>query len=218
MKKCRLIIGLMLILSLLAAVPMTASAVTVAKPQINITKWDSDSITLKLTRQSNVSGYYIYQKIDGKYKKIYTKKGNKTGSSYKYKVTGLKPGKTYYFKAKAYKSINGRKYTSDFSKSTHTKTEYDFAKYDGKYTNADYGDIRIIADNTNLNMVKLVYFDGDETPEPYDRKQVYVCNCIAENASTAVSDFGDKLVFGSDGTVTVTVKRYYVTEKFNKVD
>ena len=97
------------------------------------------------------------------------------------------------------------------------KTYYDFAKYDGKYTSAD-GDIRVIADKTNLNMVKLVYFDGAETPEPYDRDEVYVCNCFAENATTAVSDRGDKLVFGSDGSVTVTVKSFYITEKFNKAD
>ena len=70
------------------------------------------SIKLQWNEQADISGYYIYQKVNGKWKNIkhvYKDYYNTTNS---YTVTGLKSGTTYQFAINAYKEVNGQKYLS----------------------------------------------------------------------------------------------------------
>ena len=65
--------------------------------------------TLTWTKVSGAHGYAIYKATskNGTYKRIAT---IKSGSTLSYTVTGLSNGKTYYFKIKAYRTVNGKNY------------------------------------------------------------------------------------------------------------
>ncbi|HCT90772.1 MAG TPA: hypothetical protein DF613_05240, partial [Lachnospiraceae bacterium] len=64
--------------------------------------------TVKLKKQSGVSGYEIYSAAGkkGTYKKA---KAIKTSASLDVIITKLKSGKTYYFKTRAYKTVGKKK-------------------------------------------------------------------------------------------------------------
>lgn len=77
---------------------------------------DYTTVALKWSKKS-VSGYRIYRKTDsGKYKAIKTINKNSTVT---YEDTGVLPGHTYSYRIKTYKTVNGKKYYSGYSK---TKT------------------------------------------------------------------------------------------------
>lgn len=80
------------------------------------------SITLKWTKQSNVTGYQIYRynASTGKYEKIKTIKGTSTAT---YTNKGLKKGKTYKYKVRAYKTSGTKKIYGSFSTATKIKTK-----------------------------------------------------------------------------------------------
>ena len=69
-------------------------------------------LKLTLKKVAGVTGYQITygtnRTVTKNKKVIYTKKTTKT-------ITGLKKGKTYYFKVRAYKTIKGKKYFSKYS-------------------------------------------------------------------------------------------------------
>ena len=99
--------------------------VTVGKTKGVATKQqDTKSITLKWNRDKAVNGYEIYMstKKNSGYKKVATISKNSTTS---YKKTKLSAGKTYYFKIRAYKTVNKKKvyglYSSILTTSTKTK-------------------------------------------------------------------------------------------------
>lgn len=81
------------------------------------------TITLKWTKpRRSITGYEIYMSTSkkGKYTKIKTVTNKKTTS---YKKSSLKANKTYYFKIRAYKIINKKKYYSSFSSIVTIKTK-----------------------------------------------------------------------------------------------
>lgn len=73
-----------------------------------------NKIKVKWNKASGASGYYIYQStsLNGSYKHVKTVSG---GSSTSGTVSGLKTGKTYYFKVRAYKVISGAKCFGSYS-------------------------------------------------------------------------------------------------------
>ena len=90
----------------------TFSAATApAAPSLKVTP-GTKSATLKAGKQA-ASGFEIYRASskNGKYKKIATVKG----SSLNYKNKSLKSRTTYYYKVRAYVSVNGAKYYGAFS-------------------------------------------------------------------------------------------------------
>ena len=90
----------------------TFSAATApAAPSLKVTA-GTKSATLKAGKQA-ASGFEIYRASskNGKYKKIATVKG----SSLNYKNKSLKSRTTYYYKVRAYVSVNGAKYYGAFS-------------------------------------------------------------------------------------------------------
>jgi hypothetical protein len=85
----------------------------------------TNTITVKWTKDTAVTGYEVYMATskNGKYSKVATITKNSTTS---YKKTELTAGKTYYFKVRAYKTINGKKsygaYSEILTTTTKTKT------------------------------------------------------------------------------------------------
>lgn len=74
----------------------------------------SKTATVKWEKVSGASGYEIYRATskNGKYQKVTTvKKGGTTS----YKNTKLKKGKTYYYKVRAYRTVNGKKVYGAYS-------------------------------------------------------------------------------------------------------
>lgn len=77
----------------------------------------SISITIKSQKTSKATGYQIY------YKKAGSKAKYKNVTSTKKKLTGLKKGKKYTVKVRAYKTIDGKKVYGAYSSSKHVKVK-----------------------------------------------------------------------------------------------
>lgn len=79
-------------------------------------------ISLKWKKSSDATGYEIYRstKKSGTYKKI---KIIKSRNTLKYTNSKLKKGKRYYYKIRAYKTVNGKKYYSGYSAVKSAKTK-----------------------------------------------------------------------------------------------
>ncbi|TWT27798.1 S8 family serine peptidase [Planomicrobium sp. CPCC 101110] len=72
-------------------------------------------------RVSGASGYAVYQATSktGKYSNVKT---IGSGSRLSYTKTGLSTGKTYYYKVRAYRTVNGKKYFGPYSKIASAKS------------------------------------------------------------------------------------------------
>ena len=95
---------------------MPVSAAAVKTPAVtSLKKSSSTSATLKWKKVSKADGYVIYRSTSRSkgYRKVKTIKNGKTASV---RLRNLKQGKTYYFKIKAYRTVNGKKKYSSFSK------------------------------------------------------------------------------------------------------
>lgn len=98
-------------------------AVKAAKPKktsIKKTKKGKKSFSFTLKKVSGVSGYQVQTATDKKFKK-----GRKTVTSKKTNVTfkKLKSKKKYYVRVRTYKTVKGKKYYSDWSKTKSVKTK-----------------------------------------------------------------------------------------------
>lgn len=70
-------------------------------------------VKLSWKKAKNVDGYVIYMKTGkGKYKAVKTIRNEKTAN---YTKKNLKKGKTYYFKIRAYRKVNGQKVYGNYS-------------------------------------------------------------------------------------------------------
>ena len=74
------------------------------------------SVTLSWNKVKSATGYRVYQKVDGKWKKLYDTSKNT------YKVASLKSGTEYSFAVKAYAKSNGKTYWASNYASTNTAT------------------------------------------------------------------------------------------------
>lgn len=89
--------------------------ITLKAPVISsITANDYRTLTVKWKKVSGANGYIVYRSTsqNGTYKKIATVKG---GSVLSYKNSGVTTGKKYYYKIKAYRTVNKKKVTSGYS-------------------------------------------------------------------------------------------------------
>lgn len=85
----------------------------------SLKKKSSTKATLKWKKVSGASGYQIYMKTgSGKYKCVKTIKKGKTTS---YTKSGLKKGKKYTFKVRAYKKVSGKTVYGSYSKTKSIK-------------------------------------------------------------------------------------------------
>lgn len=83
-------------------------------PVLAIEKTSYNKIELTWKKTSGASGYDLYRKTEGgSYKKISTFKGN---SKLSYQDKNVKTGTTYYYKVRAYKTVNDKKVYGAYSK------------------------------------------------------------------------------------------------------
>jgi hypothetical protein len=84
-----------------------------AVPTLKVSSTAKTKATLSWTNVSGESGYQIYYSTDksGDYKKLTNVGADKTKST----ATKLKSGKTYYFKVRAYKKVDGKTIYGSFS-------------------------------------------------------------------------------------------------------
>mgnify|MGYP003282290931 CR=1 FL=1 len=75
---------------------------------------NTDYVTKQSGKTAAVSGYQIVCATDKKFTKNVVKT-TVSGKSLSKTVTGLKKGKTYYVKVRAYKTVNGKKLYSLYS-------------------------------------------------------------------------------------------------------
>ncbi len=90
------------------------SAALPYKPSIkNIRKNSKTAVTVSWNKVSSVTGYQLYRATSkkGRYQRVKTL-SSKSGS---YKNGGLKKKKTYYYKVRAYKKVNGKTFYSGCS-------------------------------------------------------------------------------------------------------
>ena len=98
---------------------------TINPPATKISKVKADKTSLKVTvskKENQVSGYQIQGSSSKKFKsaKTVTRKGYKSTS---YTFKGLKSTKTYYFRVRTFKSVNGKRYYSAWSSYKAKKTK-----------------------------------------------------------------------------------------------
>lgn len=86
--------------------------------KVDVASYNSNKITWN--KVSKASGYQVYRSTskDGKYASIKT---IKSGSTVSYTDAKLTTGKTYYYKVRAYKTVNGSKTYSSYSKIVSAK-------------------------------------------------------------------------------------------------
>lgn len=100
-----------------------STTVRVAEAEIDkITRVDYKSLKITWDSVKGATGYRVYRSKskNGTYNKVATLAGNSTES---YTDTGLKCGRTYYYKVRAYRKIDGVKYFGSYSdaKSRNTR-------------------------------------------------------------------------------------------------
>ena len=95
----------------------TTKKTFVIRPQkVTVSKFTSTAKKKAKVTWKKVSGASGYQVVYSTSKKFSSKKTITLSSSYSARtLTGLKSGKTYYVKVRAYKVINGKRYYSDYS-------------------------------------------------------------------------------------------------------
>ncbi len=95
---------------------------TLSKPVMKTLKAGSKSITVRWNKVSGAYGYKIYRstKKSSGYKLVKT---ITKGSTVSWKNTGLKKGTRYYYKVKAYRTVDKKKVYSSYSSSKYIKSK-----------------------------------------------------------------------------------------------
>lgn len=150
-------------------------------------------LKLTLKKVSGVTGYEITyatnRKVTKNKKVIYTKKLTKT-------IKGLKKGQTYYFKVRAYKTIDGKKYFSKYSKIKPAKV--------------------IAYTNKSLNKAIAALIKGNSTKKQRELIRQYEINYVSKTYPDKVLD--EKLYAYTDKngkrTDNQTKSKYYGNSEF----
>ena len=109
-KFSKVFLALMMVLIMAAPISQKAEAATkVSAPKITSVSNVSSGITVKWSKVSNATGYYVYRKTTGSYKKIATVKSKSTIT---YTDKTAKSGTTYTYAVKAYKSKTVSSYSA----------------------------------------------------------------------------------------------------------
>lgn len=99
--------------------PEPTPEIKIGKPQITVKNSGSKKVKITWKKVKNVTGYQVYRATakKGKYKLVKTIKGKSFTNK------GLKKGKRYYYKVRAYKNINGEKIYGAYSKVKSVKVK-----------------------------------------------------------------------------------------------
>ncbi|MBP0725784.1 InlB B-repeat-containing protein [Bacillus sp. RG28] len=100
---------------------VSGTPVLAAPTGLKAARASSTSIKLTWNRGTEASGYEIFRATS--YKGVYTKVVTLTsGSTLSFTNTKLSKGKLYYFKIRAYRTVNGKKIYSGYSNTVYLKT------------------------------------------------------------------------------------------------
>ena len=171
-----------LMASAAAALPVSAqtspavkfNATALAKPKIIKASKNIDSVTLKWSGVKGATGYKIYKLVGKKYKTVATVRSRTT---VKYKIKGLKSGKKYKFKVRAFKKSGGKVTWSSYSAAKTVTTKADYSRFDPFIENARQGIYpatpHMLPDEAHRDYYCLFDFDGDGIKELLLRIQAY---------------------------------------------
>ena len=118
------IVSIILLVSLMTFCNTTVMAATkIPSTSISSIKVKNEAITVKWKKKSGITGYQIQYSSDKK-----LKKNNKSVTVTKQKTTKatvkkLKSKKKYYVRVRTYKTVNGKKIYSSWSKVKSVKTK-----------------------------------------------------------------------------------------------
>ena len=149
-----------------SSVASKASKPRVTKPakvkNVRTTSTYALRTTVKWNRVSGAAGYKVYRSTGSSYKCVKTVK---SGSTLKYTDKSVLAGKTYYYKVRAYKKVNGSYKYGSYSSSKKVKTKNNNLYFDFDWE--DYEDNREVG----LDFQRLWYSSGSLCAE------VAVKNC-----------------------------------------
>ena len=123
MKKILSVVIVVLLLVISLAFTTTVFATNIPSTTITSVKAKSEAFTIKWKKKTNIAGYQIQYSSDKK-----LKKNNKSVTVTKQKTTKatvkkLKSKKKYYVRVRTYKTVNGKKIYSSWSKVKSVKTK-----------------------------------------------------------------------------------------------
>lgn len=166
-----------------AALPASAAEQTaieysvgaLAAPKITKASKTSDSVTLKWSKVKGATGYKVYKLVGKKYKAVGAVKG---AANVKYKIKGLKSGKKYSFKVRAYKKASGKTSWSRYSAAKSVTTKYGLGNgnfsckkyslkfnkqiWDAEYYSEDPYRFELYCKKDDSISMVFNYFDSDE--------------------------------------------------------
>jgi len=165
-----------------------------------ILKTNYTTLTIKWNKIAGATGYKVYRSTseNGEYERIATLGGNDTLS---YKDTGRTCGKVYYYKVRAYRTVDGEKYHGTYSKAKKSFTRPTKVK---------------ITDETNYNGTSItLYWGKSNGAEGY---QVYR-STSKEGTYTLVKTIksGDTLKW-KDTELSKTKNYYYKVRAYCETD
>ncbi|MDO5291709.1 MAG: GH25 family lysozyme [bacterium] len=107
--------------TLTASIEATASTTATTSlpvPKITSIKGYSQRVTMTWSTEKNVTGYEVYRSTskNGTYKRVTSKTGTSVNN------TGLEKAKTYYYKVRSYRTVNGKTTYSSYSAISSVKT------------------------------------------------------------------------------------------------
>nr|MDE5967155.1 metallophosphoesterase [Lachnospiraceae bacterium] len=91
------------------------------KQRVNVSNKTKGKLQITWKRDKKVSGYELVYAADKKFKKDAEKLSVKKKNTDSYTLTGLKSGRTYYIKIRAYKKVKGKKLYGAYSKTVKVK-------------------------------------------------------------------------------------------------
>lgn len=99
---------------------VAVKAAAPAPAQVSATKAKSGAAKITWSKSTGASGYEVYMatSANGKYTKARTINKSATVT---YTKSGLKSGKTYFFKVRAYTTVSGKKVYSDYTRTVKVK-------------------------------------------------------------------------------------------------
>ena len=123
---------------------------------LKVTKRTKTTITLNWGHVDYATRYQIYRSTskNGKYTRVYSTPDRWT---YTFKDTGLKEGTHYYYKVRAYKKVNGKKYYGEWSDIISTKTRISDTTFTIKKANATSAKITIKKDKSVTGYIVYMY-------------------------------------------------------------
>lgn len=115
----KIIAVLMALMLIFVAIPAYAQAASLKEASFKLVNKTDTTVQVSITKVDSAKGYGIYQKVDGKWKRI------ASTTNTKYTVKNLEPSTKYTFTVRAYKVVDGvKKYSTNYNKTGKSVTTW----------------------------------------------------------------------------------------------